>query len=108
MPLNKKEVAKLLIETEIAYIATTKPNSDPHLTPIWLIYHDGKIYFETDKTTVKFQNIKQHNKIALCVGGKETYIVEGSVKWFREEELGFPIRKMYWQKYSKYMDDSYI
>lgn len=108
MPLNKSEVEELLGREEICYIATTRPNGDPHLVPIWFIYHKAKIYFETDNTTVKFKNIQKHNKVALCFGGKNTYIVEGSVRWFTEEELGFPIRKMYWEKYSKDMDDSYI
>ena len=108
MPLNNQEVEKLLNETEIVYIATTKPNGDPHVVPIWFIVQGGKIYFETDKDTVKFQNIQKRNKIALCFGGKETYIVEGSVKWFTEEELSFPIRKMFWEKYGKDMADSYI
>lgn len=108
MPLNKSEIDDLLNREEICYIATTRPNGDPHLVPIWFIYHTGKIYFETDSTTVKFKNIQKRNKIALCFGGKNTYIVEGSVKWFTETELGFPIRKMYWEKYEKDMDDSYI
>jgi len=108
MPLNKQELDKLLNETEIISIATTKANGDPHIMPIWFIYHDGKIYFETDKTTTKFKNIQRHNKVALCIGGKNTYIIEGKVKWYTEKELGFPIRKLYWQKYGKAMDDSYM
>lgn len=102
------EIDELLKKEEIVFIATTKASGFPHLVPIWFIYHNGKIYFETDITTVKFKNIKKRNKIALCFGGKRTYIIEGKVKWFREKDLGFPIRKMYWDKYGKNMDDSYI
>jgi uncharacterized pyridoxamine 5'-phosphate oxidase family protein len=108
VPLNKIELDKLLTESEISYIATTKANGDPHVVPIWFIWHDGKIYFETDKTTVKFKNLQKHNRVMMVFGGKETYLVEGTVKWSREEKLGFPIRKMFWEKYPKHMDDSYI
>lgn len=108
MPLSKKEINDLLEREEIGYIATTKADGSPHLAPIWFIYHGGKIYFETDNTTIKFKNIQRRNKVVLCFGGKETYIVEGSVKWCREQELPFPIRKLYWKKYGKDMDDSYI
>lgn len=108
MPLNKTEIDELLKKEEIVFIATTKAAGSPHLVPIWFIYYKGKIYFETDITTVKFKNIKRRNKIALCFGGKRTYIIEGKVKWRKEKDLGFPIRKMYWDKYGKYMDDSYI
>jgi len=107
MALNKKEIEKLLKNEEIAYIATARPDGTPHIAPIWFVLHDGKIYFETDTTTVKYKNIQHKNKIALCFGGEETYIIEGSVKEYKEDELDFPIRKLYWDKY-KYMDDSFI
>lgn len=93
---------------EICYIATTRPDGRPHVMPIWFIYHEGKIYFETDITTAKFKNIQHNNKVMIVFGGKNTYIVEGSVKWSKENELSFPIRKMYWDKYGKDMDDGYI
>jgi len=80
VPLNKSEIDELLEKEEIVFIATTKPNGSPHIAPIWFVFHKGKIYFETDKATVKFKNIKRKNKIALCFGGRETYIIEGKVK----------------------------
>lgn len=108
MPLSEKELDKLLSDSDICYIATTKPNGDPHVVPIWFIWRDGKIYFETDKTTNKFKNLLKHNRVMLCFGGKETYLVEGSVKWCTEAELGFPIRELFWKKYPHHMEDSYI
>src|SRR3989338_3611635 len=108
MALNRQEIDELLNKEEIAYIATTRPDGRPHVMPIWFIYHEGKIYFETDITTAKSKNIQHNNKVMIVFGGKNTYIVEGSVKWCKENELGFPIRKMYWDKYGKDMDDSYI
>ncbi len=108
MALNRQEIDELLNKEEICYIATSRPDGRPHVMPIWFIYHEGKIWFETDETTVKFKNIRHNNKVMVVFGGKSTYIVEGSVKWCKENELGFPIRKMYWDKYGKDMDDSYI
>ena len=108
MALNKEEIVKLLEREEIAYIATTKPDGTPHVVPIWFVMHDRKVYFETDVATVKYKNIQHKNKIALCFGGKETYIIEGSVKEYKEDELDFPIRKLFWDKYDKDMDDSFI
>ena|SRR3989344_5375534 len=108
MPLNKNEIEKLLEKEEVAYIATSRPDGTPHVTLIWFVLHNGKIYFETDTTTIKYKNIKHSNKVALCFGGKVTYIIEGSVKEYKEDELDFPIRKLYWEKYNKDMNDSYI
>ncbi|KKU91234.1 MAG: pyridoxamine 5'-phosphate oxidase [Microgenomates group bacterium GW2011_GWA1_48_10] len=108
MALNKSEITKLLSKEQLVYIATVKQNGNPHIAPIWFVYHQGKIYFETDKTTVKFGNIKRHNRIALCFSGKPGYIIEGSVEWWVEKEAPVPFRKLLWEKYGKDMDDSYI
>lgn len=108
MPLNKKEIGQVLKKEEIVYIATTKPNGDPHVVPIWFVIWKGKIWFETDNTTQKWKNIQKRNKVCLCFGGKNTYIVWGRVKWYTEKEAPLPFRKMLWEKYGKDMDDSYI
>ena len=98
----------MLEKSEIAYIATTRPNGDPHLMPIWFVYHGGKIYFESDDSTVKSHNIQKRNRAVLCFGGKETLIIEGSLKWGYEKQMKVPFRKLLWQKYPKEMDDSFI
>jgi len=108
MPLSKSEIDNLLDKEEIVFISTVKKDGSPHLVPIWFIHHKGKVYFETDITTIKYKNIKRNNKIVLCFGGKTTYIIEGSTKSYKESELNFPLRKMYWEKYGKDMDDSFI
>ena len=108
MPLNKNEISVLLKKEEIIYVATTKKDGSPHIAPIWFVVYKGKIYFETDKTTVKFKNIKRLNKIALCIGRRETYIIEGRVKWYKEKDAPLPFRKMLWEKYGDDMEDSYI
>src|SRR3989344_1797753 len=61
MALNKSEITKLLSKEQLVYIATVKQNGNPHIAPIWFVYHQGKIYFETDKTTVKFVNYSGKN-----------------------------------------------
>lgn len=108
MPLNQKEVDRLLESELVAFLATSSVNGVPHVAPIWFIYHEGKIYFESDETTKKFKNLQKLNRIALAVGQREAYLLEGHVKWCRERELDFPIRKLFWDKYGKDMDDSYI
>ena len=108
MALNKKEINSLLKNEELVFIATSREDATPHITPIWFVYHKGKIYFETDNITVKFRNIKKNKKVALCFGGKNTYIIEGTVKWWKEKEAPIPFRKLFWDKYKDAMDDSFI
>lgn len=107
MALNRKEIKKLLL-AEIVYLATSDLKGNPHVKPIWFIHLKGKIWFETDFTTIAFKNIKLNNKIMLCFGGRETYLVWGKVKWYKEKDCPIPFRKMLWDKYDEDMDDSYI
>ena len=44
----------------------------------------------------------------LCFGGRETYLVWGKVKWYKEKDCPILFRKMLWDKYGDDMDDSYI
>lgn len=108
MPLNKQELEELLNKEEIAYIATASVDGKPHVAPIWFVYREGTIWFETHLPTVKFKNISKNNRISICFGGKNTYIVWGKVEWFEEKDSPVPFRKMLWEKYGKDMDDSYI
>ena len=107
MSLNQKEIEKLL-EAEIVYLATASKNGDPHVKPIWFVYHKGKIWFKTHLPTQAFRNIKENNKVMLCFGGRETYLVWGKVKGYKEKDAPVPFRKMLWDKYKGDMDDSYI
>lgn len=108
MPLNKKEISNLLKKEEIVYLSTSSKDGEPHIKPIWFVIHNDEIWFETHLPTVAFKNIKENNKVVLCFGGKETYIVWGSVEWFEEKDAPLPFRKMLWDKYEKDMEDSYI
>ena len=107
MALNRAEINELL-ESEIAYLATSDLKGNPHVKPIWFVYHKGKIWFETHLPTRAFRNIKENNKIMLCFGGRETYLVWGKVKQYEEKECPVPFRRMLWDKYGNDMDDSYI
>jgi nitroimidazol reductase NimA-like FMN-containing flavoprotein (pyridoxamine 5'-phosphate oxidase superfamily) len=42
MSLNQSEIAKILEQEEIVYIATTKKGGEPHVVPIWFVCVDGK------------------------------------------------------------------
>jgi len=107
MALNKNEIQKLF-KTEMVYLATADIKGNPHIKPIWFVYHRGKIWFETDLTTRSFKNIKANNKIMLCFGGRETYLVWGKVKWYKEADAPVPFRKLLWDKYGDDMDDTFI
>ena len=108
MPLNTLELTQLLNTEEIAYLATADLQGNPHVKPIWFVYHEGKLWFETHLPTKAFKNIETNNKVSICIGGKFTYILWGSVKWYKEKDAPLNFRELLWKKYKNDMDDSYI
>jgi uncharacterized pyridoxamine 5'-phosphate oxidase family protein len=108
MPLAKNEIEELLRKEEIVYLATSDLKGNPHVKPIWFVYDEGKIWFETHLPTRAFRNIKENNKIMLCFGGKVTLLVWGKVKWYKEKDAPVSFRKLLWDKYGDDMNDSYI
>jgi general stress protein 26 len=77
-------------EMKMIYVATVKPSGSPHLVPVLSIYHDGKIYFETDRNSVKVKNILKNNKVAaVTLGGygSRTTVAEGKARIISDAEV---------------------
>lgn len=105
---NPNQFKATILNSEICYLSTCGNAKIPHIKPIWFVIHNGKIYFETHIPTRSYKNLKENNRVSICFGGKDTYIVNGSVVEYNENELSVPFRKLLWAKYPNDMNDSYI
>ena len=97
-----------VLDSEICYLATADKAGNPHVKPIWFIFHKNEIWFETHTPTKAYRNLKTNNKVSICFGGKDTYLVFGHVTEYKEKDCPIPFRDLLWKKYSKDMDDSFI
>ena len=60
------------------WMATTRPDGRPHLTPIWFIWHEGLIYICIQPTSVKARNLAHNPGAALSLeDGSNVVICEG-------------------------------
>ena len=60
------------------WVATVRPDGRPHLTPVWFIWHDRKVYICIDPASVKARNLALNERIALALeDGSAPIIVEG-------------------------------
>jgi PPOX class probable F420-dependent enzyme len=48
-------------------LATMSGDGFPHVTPVWYVYEDGRIFTSTEKDRVKFRNIARDNKIGASI-----------------------------------------
>lgn len=77
-------------EMKMIHIATVKPSGSPHVVPVLSIYHNGKIYFESDRSSVKIKNIFKNNNVAAVTPGgygSKTVVIEGKARIISDEEV---------------------
>jgi general stress protein 26 len=106
--LDAKELDDLLNNEDIVFIASTKPNGDPHLVPLWFVSLDGVIYFQTSSSTQLYKNIEHRNKIVLCFGGKDTYLLKGHVAKWHYQEAPIDWKTSLERKYKDFNIDEYL
>jgi uncharacterized pyridoxamine 5'-phosphate oxidase family protein len=103
-----KSFKNKVLNSEICYISTSDKEGNPHLKLIWFINYNDELWFETHIPTRTYKNLKENNKVSICFGGKDTYLVFGHVVEYKEKDCPIPFRKLLWQKYPNDMEDSFI
>ncbi len=75
------ETAHTRLETENnIWIASTRPDGRPHLTPVWFAWHDGIIHICIPADSVKAQNFSRNPKVSCALeNGSAPLICEGDV-----------------------------
>lgn len=57
-----------LAGAEVAWIVTVRPDGRPHATPMVPVVLDGKVYFHTGDTEVKYANIRANPHVMVLAG----------------------------------------
>ena len=79
---DAKITNRLEIEENI-WLATVRPDSRPHLVPVWFIWEDKYFFICISGQSVKFLNISQNNSVVLSLeNGSTPVICEGLAKYF--------------------------
>ena len=73
--MSKAEIAKFLMQgTFTGKLATVKKDGSSHVVPIWFVLDSentrrkvGNIIFTTSESSTKANNIRQDNRVSICV-----------------------------------------
>jgi general stress protein 26 len=57
-----------LAAAEVAWVVTVRPDGRPHATPMVPVIHDGRVYFHTGSTEVKYANIRANPQVLVLAG----------------------------------------
>ena len=95
-----------LAEAQIYWIASVRPNGQPHLSPIWGVWLDNVLFFDGSPQSRRSRNIAANPSIAVHVergnAGKDVVIVEGEAGEYRPDRaLAERLAAAYGAKYGE-------
>ena len=81
------------------WIATIRPNGQPHTRPVWGVWFNDTFYFSTGSLAA--QNLAAHPAITVHLeSGSEVVIIEGVAEQVTDASLVERVVSMYNQKYN--------
>ena len=85
-PITWDWVTERLSTARNYWIATTRADGRPHVSPVWGLWLDGQIMFATDGGSLKARNIGRNPACSIHLeSGDEVVIVDGSLERITDE-----------------------
>lgn len=93
-----------LREAEIFWLATVRPDSRPHVTPLLGVWHDGALHFTTGPEERKSRNLTSNQHVVLTTGTNTLragydLVVEGDAVLVTDEARLRELAKAWEHKY---------
>lgn len=86
MKIDPQVEQRLTTERNI-WLATVRSNGQPHLVPIWFVWHQQKIYICTESKSIKARNILGNPNVAASLeDGDKPIVLEGQAKSIEKTE----------------------
>lgn len=69
--LPPEPIVDLLALRLIATLGTSNADGSPHLTPIWFLYEDGRIYLPTGSGSRKVRNVRARPAVSVLIDQRQ-------------------------------------
>lgn len=98
---------QLLEQARYYWLATTRPDGRPHVTPLWGVWLDGALYFDGHPHTRWARNLATNPTVCVHLeSGDDVVILEGLAEDITtDEELGQRIIAAWMAKYGRLHPD---
>jgi hypothetical protein len=97
--LRWKWATERLTNARNYWIATTRPNGQPHSRPVWGVWFNNAFYFSTGSLAA--QNLAKYPAITVHLeSGSEVVIIEGMVEQVTDSSLVKKVITLYNEKYN--------
>jgi nitroimidazol reductase NimA-like FMN-containing flavoprotein (pyridoxamine 5'-phosphate oxidase superfamily) len=94
------EARRHLEEADTYWLATVRPDGQPHVMPLLAVWLDGALYFCAGATTRKARNLARDSRCVLTAAGDKLHlVVEGTAAKVRDEARLWRVAAVYASKY---------
>jgi len=102
------DLERALQAAKYMYLTTYSRAGKPGTVPVWLWYHEGAVYFTTQRQSLKARRVRNSGRVTVHVGTKDGPAFEGRAEWVDdrpdvEEALLAAYRRKYWIVVPLYM-----
>ena len=74
-------LAAALERARYIYLTTYSAAGKPGTVPTWLFFHDGAVYFTTQRESLKARRIRKTGRVTVHVGRPDGPGFEGRAEW---------------------------
>ena len=80
-PVQWTWVVERMADARSYWVATTRADGGPHVSPVWGVWRDGAFHFFTDPASLKARNIRRDPRAVVHLeSGDEVVIMEGDAR----------------------------
>jgi general stress protein 26 len=100
--MTPEELEEFLRTERTVRVGTVSPDGEPHVSPLWFVWHDGAMYFNSLKRSRRARDVEEGSRVSACVdAGHEYAELRGAILYGVIEEAGDvpDIRQMFGDKY---------
>jgi PPOX class probable F420-dependent enzyme len=74
-------LAAALRRAQYVYLTTYGPTGRPGTVPTWCWFHEGAVYFTTQRESLKARRIRKSGRVTVHVGRRDGPAFEGRAEW---------------------------
>jgi general stress protein 26 len=100
--MTPEELEEFLRTERTVRVGTVSPDGEPHVSPLWFVWHDGAMYFNSLKRSRRARDVEEGSRVSACVdAGHEYAELRGAILYGVIEQAGDvpDIRQMFGDKY---------
>lgn len=103
--MTPEELEAFLLRERTVRVGTVSPDGEPHVAPLWFVWDDGTMYFNSLKRSRRGRDLEHGSRVSACVDAGHEYgelhgaVLYGVLTPLDDAALGARVRQMFGDKY---------